>query len=90
MLDLFMEEFQEYRMKEAEKGAAVFKQLLTGNAEPDYVKGAAFMLRQIINLPVEMASKTGTKEQKERAQILAVQMLDALEAKMMRRSLTED
>jgi hypothetical protein len=89
MLDLFMEEFQEYRMKEAEKGAVVFRQLLNGNFSPEFVKGAAHMLKQIISLPVEMASK-GTKEQKERAQVLSVEMMNAVEAKLVRRSLIEE
>jgi hypothetical protein len=91
VLDLFLEELQEYRAKEAELGAKVFHQMILGNVTPEYMKGAVEMLKKVINLPVDMASGHGaSKEQKERAQVLAVQMLDALEAKMMRRSLTED
>ena len=90
MLDLFLEEFQDYRTKEAELGAKVFHQMILGNVSTEYLKGAVDMLKKVINLPVDLASGPGaTKEQKERAQVLAVTMLDALEAKMMRRSLSD-
>ena len=84
---LFIEEFAAYRLAEVEEGTTVLRQLASGTVSPDYFKGAAQMLRMIINLPVKMAKGT---EAEERAALLRDKMLGEFEAKMMRKFMLND
>lgn len=84
MDSLFLEDFELYRLKEAEKAAAFIRQAVNGSASPDYLKGAMALLKQIIDLPYELAAND---EQKSQAQLLKESMLAKFEAQAMRRFL---
>lgn len=85
----FIEEFVDYRKKEAEEAAALIRKLLKDSPQisGDYFKGAMFMLSAIINLPVKLAKD---EKEMERAKQVKEQMLNQLEAKLMRKFLEED
>jgi hypothetical protein len=81
---IFIEEFIEYRRVEAEKGAAILRQLMFGQTNPEFFAGAMHMLKAIINLPLEVSK---TDEAQKRAEECKVDMLAAFESKMMRKVL---
>ena len=82
--EYFSEEFESYRKLEIEKGINVLHGVISGMNTPDFMKGAMWMLKAIINLPEDMAK---TKEAKERAAFLKGKMLGEFEAGMIRKFL---
>lgn len=87
METLFSEDFETYRKLEAEACVKVIRDLVTGHKDGEFFKGAMFMLKTIINLPIDSAQ---TAEAKERAQLLKESMLRHLEAKIARTFLDEE
>jgi len=84
---LFSEDFETYRKLEAEKCVGIIRGLITGQHSGEFFKGAMFMLKAIINLPVDYAK---SPEAKERAIFLRDQMMRSLEAKLSRVYLEEE
>ena len=83
----FIDEFSEYRKKEAEKGADVIKKIIRDNVTHDSFMGAMEMLKSIINLPYDLAKNS---VEKERVKMIKDEMMAALEAKMLRRFLEDE
>ena len=98
MIDIFSEELQEYRVKEAEEAAYIVHQLIGERVEPEYFKGAVYMVHQIINLPFKIAEKrvkeiTDRKERDDfinRVGMLKIKMLDAFETRLVKRTLSDE
>ncbi len=84
---LFSEDFETYRRLEAEKCVQVIRELVTGHKDGEFFKGAMFMLKAIVNLPIDSAK---TPEAKDRAQLLKESMMKHLEAKLARTFLDEE
>ena len=84
-------EFESYRVKEIEEGVLVLKELSNSlpNPSSDYFKGAMYMLKRIINLPVKMVP-VENKSQKEQAEDLKAKAFAVFEVKMMRGFLEEE
>jgi len=86
MDSLYLKELREYRVLEMEKATKFLRQTISGHESYDYFKGAVAMLKDIINIPAEMAK---TAEEREIAAKLTNEMYSLFEAKLARR-LIED
>ena len=51
-----------YRQYEIEEGAKIFEELLKGSLDPNYVKGALYMLKKLLHLPYKWGKSPETKE----------------------------
>lgn len=78
---LFSDDFEAYRKLEAEKCVQVIREMIIGHRDGEFFKGAMFMLKSIISIPIDVAK---TPEAKERALFLKESMLHHLEGKLMR------
>ena len=75
------ESVAKYRQLEIEEGANIAQELLKGNADPDYVKGAMFMLKKLLHLPHKWGK---SKESKEAAQNMVARDLKEFHSKWMK------
>ncbi len=84
-------EFEKYRVLEIEEGVLILRELALSlpNPSPDYFRGAIYMLKRIINLPMKMVP-VENQSQKKQAEILKAKAFDTFEAKMMRKFVLED
>jgi len=62
---LFMDEFAIYRQREIEEAVIVANEIFKSSLSPDYIKGAMFMLKRILQIPMKLAQ---TDEAKVRAE----------------------
>ena len=70
-----------YRQYEIEQGAKVVEELLRGDFDPQYVKGALFMLKKLLQSPLKYAK---SKETKDLAQMMIKRDLKEFQSKFMR------
>ena len=70
-----------YRQCEIEEGAKVAEELLKDGLNPDFVRGAMFMLKKCLHLPLKFAK---SKESKEAASNMVARDLKEFHSKYMR------
>jgi hypothetical protein len=54
---LFVPDFADYRILEAQKGAKLIHQMIQEKVTPEFFNGAMRMLKGIINVPKQMKQK---------------------------------
>lgn len=87
---LFSEDFEGYRKLEAEKCVQIIRELITGHKDGEFFQGAMWMLKAIINLPLDSIDPKKSPEAFERAKFLKESMMSHLESKMARTFLNEE
>ena len=83
---LFSEDWQEYRQKEIEIGAAFVHEIWNVNADPQYIRGAVEMLRRIVRIPEHVAK---TDEAKAAAAALIQTAMHKVDMALLRKMLNE-
>ena len=67
-----------YRQLEIEEGAKVAEELLKDNLNPDFVRGAMFMLKKCLHLPLKFAKSKESKEAAGTTIYVALKAIDSL------------
>jgi len=62
---LFMDEFAIYRQKEIEEAVIIANEVFKSSLSPDYVRGAMFMIKRILQIPKALAQTDEAKEKAE-------------------------
>jgi len=70
-----------YRRYEIEEGAKIVEELLKDSLNVDFVRGALFMLKKVLHLPIRWGK---SKETKEAAHNMVARDLKEFHAKYMR------
>jgi hypothetical protein len=84
---LFVPDFADYRILEAEKGVKIIRQMMHDKVSPERFMGAMEMLKGIIRIPNDVAK---TKEAQAQADSLTNKMFAQVEASLLRKYITED
>jgi len=85
---LFDESFESYRQLEIKEGVKALKDVENRDKSMEWLNGAMWMLKRIINLPEKLAGQESEDQQKQ-AEVLKIKALDLFEAKMVRSYLDE-
>lgn len=84
---LFIEEFGEYRREVIKRGVSVIREIFKEDKDPDFIKGALFMMKQILKIPLDFAK---TKEAKNNAGIMVERDFKEFETNYLRSVFYDD